>query len=315
MSYSRSACRTTFSAQQYARIYAGFQLARHYFACPSFYVDFTTGNFARDCNEMTVQFTDNSPSAISWEWDVDGDDVIDYTIPNPNHVYTVPGLYDVALTVSDGSTTLTDVFWNLVIFETETVNTVQVNLELFTDNWCEETTWEFKDENDTVLYSGGPYTANVEDLTLFNYAFDVDPNNCYTFAIYDSYGDGICCFSGNGYYELTTSDDSVIVTGGEIGFGETTYISNSTLSVDENFVDSLGLYPNPTSDQLNIKLKHANILPDSYKIYNMLGQLVSTKDIKSVSDLSIDASRLSNGMYFIKIEKENSIASLTFIKK
>ena len=32
---------------------------------------------------MTVNFTDTSVGATAWEWDVDGDDIVDYTDQNP----------------------------------------------------------------------------------------------------------------------------------------------------------------------------------------------------------------------------------------
>lgn len=314
MSYSRKECRDELSIQQFARIYAAFQTVRHYFSCPSFNAEFTS-NYTRDCTDsLTVDFVDNSVGATSWQWDVDGDDLIDYTSQNPTHVYG-PGTYDVRLTVSDGTNTITNVFANYISFETEIINTVQVNLELLTDNWCEETSWEFKDSNDTVLYSGGPYQQNVEDNTLFNYSFDVVLDECYSFVISDSYGDGICCFSGNGYYELTTDDATVIRNGGEIGFGESTFISNETLSLEEFFVDNISLFPNPTSDLLTIKMKSQSNLPDGLKIFNMLGQMVHKKDINGISDLTIDASSWNAGMYFIKVEKDNHSMSLPFIKK
>lgn len=312
MSYSRKECRDYFSPQQFARIYASFQTARHYFACPSFNAQFTS-SFTRDCSDsMTVDFTDTSTGAVSWEWDVDGDDIIDYTVQNPSHVYG-PGTYDVTLTVSDGTNTLTNVFANYVEFETEVVNTTQVHLELFTDAWCEETTWEFRDGSGTVLYSGGPYQQNVEDFTLFNETFEVNLDECYVFEIFDSYGDGICCFSGNGYYELKSDDDTVIVNGGAYGFGEETYISNETLSVDEFLNNSIGLFPNPASEIMQIKVEGQG-LPDTYRIYNILGQLVSQKQIETFSDLDIRVQDFENGMYFIKIEKDGSSKSIPFLK-
>ena len=69
--------------------------------CPSLNVDFNTEENTIDCGEqLVVNFNDNSTNAVNWEWDVDGDDVVDYTTQNPQHVYS-PGVYDVALTISN----------------------------------------------------------------------------------------------------------------------------------------------------------------------------------------------------------------------
>ena len=137
---------------------------------------------------------------------------------------------------------------------------------------------------------------------------------CYTFEIFDAYADGICCGFGLGSYELTTDDGTVIFSGGEFGASEATNIVVSALSVDEFFFNNIGIYPNPTNDVLNIKLSN-NDLPDSYSIYTILGQLINQRKINSLSDLSINTSNLSNGMYFIKILKEGNTVSLPFVKE
>jgi PKD repeat protein len=104
MSYSRKSCRDFFSVGQFARIYAAHSSSRNYFTCPTYNVDFSATPISACSTPITVNFTDNSVGATSWEWDVDGDNVVDYTTQNPTHVYSVDGSYDVRLTISDGST-------------------------------------------------------------------------------------------------------------------------------------------------------------------------------------------------------------------
>ncbi|WP_165453891.1 T9SS type A sorting domain-containing protein [Hyunsoonleella flava] len=102
MSYSRSSCKSYFSEQQLARIYAFYKSARQYLSCPSANVNFTADNYQECGDELTVQFTDLSIGATSWQWDVDGDNVVDYTEQHPTHTYS-EGIYDVTLTVSVGN--------------------------------------------------------------------------------------------------------------------------------------------------------------------------------------------------------------------
>lgn len=90
----------------------------------------------------------------------------------------------------------------------------------------------------------------------------------------------------------------------------------AALSTDEyTLKSSISLYPNPTTSELNIGLKNTNDLPDSYEVYNMLGQSIMRKTIATDADLTINSSTLSNGMYFIKINKDNASVTLPFIKK
>ena len=88
----------------------------------------------------------------------------------------------------------------------------------------------------------------------------------------------------------------------------------ASLSVEEFGLNQIVLYPNPTTNVLNISIQDNN-LPDSYSIYNMLGQTIATKQISSNADLSINSSELSNGMYFVKIIKDGASVTLPFIKE
>lgn len=314
LSYSRKECRTYLSPQQYARIYATYQSVRNNFSCPSFNID-VAATYTRDCgNSLAVDFTDNGTGATSWNWDVDGDDITDYTTPNPSHVF-VPGKYDVTLTVSNGSESITRVYSELIDFETTNINSTQVHLTLNTDDWSQETSWEFKKLDGTIVASGGLYNGTSDDFSTFNESFNVSENECYIFEISDSYGDGICCFSGNGSYVLKDDSDNIIASGGDYGFGESTYISTISLSTNDYLKSNVSLFPNPVTNQLNIKLSKSNDLPDTYEIFNLLGQSLSKKRIDRFSDLTIETSSLSQGMYVIKVSKDGGELTLPFIKK
>jgi Pregnancy-associated plasma protein-A/Secretion system C-terminal sorting domain len=193
-------------------------------------------------------------------------------------------------------------------------STSQVHLALTPDDFGSEITWEFRASSNALLYSGGPYTNG--DTTVINQSFNVVANECYTFTIFDSAGDGICCGFGTGSYELTTDDATVIVSGGGYGTSEVTNVSTaSTLKINDYFINNkVSLYPNPTSDIINIKLAVGNDLPDSYKIYNILGQLVTVREISNQSQLKIDITALSKGVYFVKVIKESASTSIPFIK-
>jgi len=194
------------------------------------------------------------------------------------------------------------------------VDTATVNLTLVTDEYGDETSWDFKDSNDTILYSGETDVYGNE--TTYNHTFDVPTGGCYSFTIYDSEGDGICCSYGEGSYTLTDSNSNVIATGGEFSAQETvSFTTVNTLGTENYLLDrKITLYPNPATNVLNIKVGASNSLPDTYKIYNMLGQIVLQQSIGELNDLAVNTSSLSKGMYFIKIATDNASISLPFIK-
>jgi hypothetical protein len=192
-------------------------------------------------------------------------------------------------------------------------STTEVRLTIVPDNFGSETSWTWNDENGIVA-SGGPYTDG--DSTPIDEVFAVVPDMCYTFTINDGFGDGICCAWGTGLYELRTDDDSIIFSGGEFGATESTQVSTFTLNVDDYFSNNnLYVYPNPSANQLNIKLGNTNNLPNSYEVINMLGQSITKRTITTNEDLAINTTSLSNGMYFIRITKDDTSITLPFIKE
>lgn len=78
-------------------------------------------------------------------------------------------------------------------------------------------------------------------------------------------------------------------------------------------LQGIKLYPNPANDVLNIATG-ADILPDAYKIYNSLGQIVAQKEIGGNADLQVNTSNFSKGVYIIKISKDNESKAIQFVK-
>lgn len=73
--------------------------------------------------------------------------------------------------------------------------------------------------------------------------------------------------------------------------------------------------PNPAAHILNIKLTNTNDLPDSYTVYNILGQIMISKKIDQVDDLRIQTNTFSSGVYYIKLTKAYSSSIIPFIQK
>jgi len=202
LSYSRWSCRNTLTTQQYARIYAAFKTARNYFECPSFKVDIAADVTATCDPSLSVNFTDNSVGATSWQWDVDGDDVIDYTTQNVSHTYSTNGNYDVSLIISDGSNTISKKFTNFITVGTENSLPVDENFDATASidelKWTSSTTgsfsWQTNDGGtpsdgtgplgDSSVSGTGKYLyaeatgGNAGDVgELISYCIDVNAND------------------------------------------------------------------------------------------------------------------------------------------
>jgi len=195
-------------------------------------------------------------------------------------------------------------------------NTAQVVIEIQRDAYGSETSWSFVNvTTGTTVASGSGYSDTGSLPALFTRTVAVVNNNCYRFTINDAQGDGICCDYGNGYYNLKTSTGNLIATGGAFTNQDIKSFSIDTSLSNQDFglLGGINLYPNPAKDVVNIDVDKAQ-LPESYVIYNSLGQIMVQKKINSESDLNINISIFSNGIYFIKVQKENQTKTLRFVK-
>jgi hypothetical protein len=190
------------------------------------------------------------------------------------------------------------------------------------DRWGSETTWDIKDDTGTIIYSGGPYsdlrTPPLSSLpTLITQNWTLVNNKCYTFTINDTEGDGICCgITGDGYYDIKTTDGTIVTSGETFESVEKFTFTTYTLEKNEfETTSDIYLYPNPTIETLNILIPNKFGLPNNYSISNTLGQIISQKNISREADLSINTSALSNGVYFITLVKDDQKRTLRFIKE
>jgi PKD repeat protein len=185
MSYARKECRDYISAGQYARIFNIATTSRNYFTCPSAYADFTS-NVQYSCNSsLTVQFTDNSINALSWEWDIDNDGTADYTTQNITHTYSSPGAYTVSLKITTSQGQATETKTNYIQiggqslpysqdFENFSSNSNATGLN---DEWTtipSNTTSSFRwnvNNSTTPSSSTGPNTDNTLKTTAGHYMY------------------------------------------------------------------------------------------------------------------------------------------------
>ena len=123
-----------------------------------------------------------------------------------------------------------------------------VNVAVQTDNYGTETSWEIFQDSELVAtspaYLGNSYTETIVML----------PPGGYNFVIYDSFGDGICCDFGEGYFGLsnicglntfvydfngsTTTAPTVNVTLQSNNFPAGNFLQSEIAKVDRNAVST-----------------------------------------------------------------------------
>ena len=97
-------------------------------------------------------------------------------------------------------------------------NGIDVLVTLSLDEYPMETTWVIENSQGLTVAASPPYTTRSATVTK---TLSLEPGT-YSFRISDSYGDGICCAFGNGFYEVTDENGRVLAAGGAFGDSETT---------------------------------------------------------------------------------------------
>lgn len=150
-------------------------------------------------------------------------DPTSYTVPSSVSVAANTNVGSFSVNISDvninpNGETLTIAFSDaegLFVGDPITLNIQQIcpypetTLSITFDDYPEEQYWELYNENDELLFSGGPYPNEVD----FNKAFCLAPGN-YRLFMGDVYGDG------GGPYSITNNGNVIISRNGNHGFGE-----------------------------------------------------------------------------------------------
>ncbi|TRW26675.1 T9SS type A sorting domain-containing protein [Flavobacterium zepuense] len=201
---------------------------------------------------------------------------------------------------------LTTVSFTVVAAE-ESENNIYV--QVYTDNYPTEISWELKDSSGTTVFQAGPYAGSAngggaDANTVKDYYLELEGDaDCYTIVYKDSYGDG---------WSLGTEDFKgikVLDYAGEVIYEQNPGNFGTSLSVNSAFKTDgtmgtsaiaskkLGVYPNPTTGILNFSTTEAV----DVTVTDVTGKTVYTA--KTVNDGgSVNLSSLQKGMYIVQLK-------------
>ena len=151
-------------------------------------------------------------------------------------------------------------------------NTINVIFTIQTDNYAYETDWTLTNENNVIVESGG-YNYN-DNFSYFQEEMCVD-DGCYTFTIFDSFGDGICCGYGFGSYGLIVQGET-IETGGNFNYSETT----TFCAYSADCMNAAACNFNPEASTADNSLCE---YPDFG--YNCLGECITDTDLDGICNM------------------------------
>ncbi|WP_026451208.1 T9SS type A sorting domain-containing protein [Aequorivita capsosiphonis] len=158
---------------------------------------------------------------------------------------------------------------------------------------------------DLILGNGGDYEFKLQSQN-----YQQDESNCppgpVEYTLYD-----LMYQNPTMGCTLYTGSDGIDYLQYETYAGFISYFSNQLLSVNENNLSDLVIFPNPTQNKLIIQSATNNF--HSVIITDIHGRIVIS--IKDVVSNEIDVSDLKLGMYFIRIESSEGNNTKKFIKE
>ena len=169
----------------------------------------------------------------------------------------------------------------------------QLNVTIHADNYPTETTWNLWDTcaNEQVNY-GGPFSA---DLNVYGAYACVESDKQYEFMIEDSWGDGMCCTHGDGYYVLTLNGE-FLQSGGDFGSSDSALFGNCDVSTPA---------PSPpTNTSTKVPSHHISTQAPSYTSTNAPTQAPSyppTREPTTVALLDVPTRNLISSLKLIPI--------------
>ena len=200
---------------------------------------------------------------------------------------------------------------------TTVTNGNQINLALSMDCYGDEISWVLEDNaGTTTLYEGGPYTQTSGGSTA-NASFCLS-NGCYKFTITDAFGDGMTSTGcPNGFYTIKDQNNVVLaeLTAANANFGTThtdNFCINGSSAGLKEYDSSWKVYPNPTSENLTIEVASGGL--KIIDITNATGQIIQTIQ-SDLNAITIPASTLAKGMYFIRLTSNDGTSQKSFVVK
>ncbi|MFZ7114581.1 MAG: T9SS type A sorting domain-containing protein [Bacteroidota bacterium] len=222
-----------------------------------------------------------------------------------NHIMTSSGTYEKTVIVAGDANLQGNIETELLTVAPQAPS-VNMTLDLQCDGNAYQTSWKLFDSNDLVI-AESPAT-NYVGHNFYTYDWNLSPNSCYTFRLYDSGTNGICCYFGQGYYHIRSTADStnLFLNGGFFNGQEESKVFY-TPDLNAGMVDIksdavLQMFPNPTDGIL--KIKNLFNSDGNYSVTNMEGKIIATGSISRSEETIINLQNFPNGIYTIAVINE-----------
>ena len=278
----------------------------------------------------TINVLDGGTNVLSYNWtgNLPTYNVESVTLGTVNPTSTTS--YSIELSADDNASDNTT---------SVTINTAQetastITVEVLTDTYADEVWMEITNSNGAIVWSEGnenvqgnygtgqfPPPADptnpLANSTDYSWPVALPAVDCYTFTIYDYYGDGLQ-EGGGGSWSIKDNNGTVILSESDVNYGamDSGLIKNTTASLDEMAAQNVQVYPNPATDVVNVSFENTN---DTYiSVMDLQGRVLSTQKASGANGtqvVSISTEGFAQGTYVVSVQSNGLTSNSNIVIK
>ena len=212
-------------------------------------------------------------------------------------------------------------------------STTYVQVRVTTDNWPEETGWVINDDmgNEIASVAVGSLAGSAD--TPFTWDVGLGDLGCYTFTMYDAYGDGLYASQwGNyadgtaGVYSMDGEMEVGVVfeydgaSGVEFSEANAGMEAATVAGIEEGALSStVNVFPNPTNGVTNVEFNTKSAGMATLEVYNLIGERVVFNTLGNLpaglNRANLDLSGVEAGIYLVNLSAGGETSTLRITKQ
>lgn len=211
-------------------------------------------------------------------------------------------------------------------------STTYVQVRITTDNWPGETGWTINDDMGNTIASVAVGSLGEAD-TEFTWDVGLGDLGCYTFTMYDAYGDGLYASQwGNfqdgtaGVYSMDGEMEMGVVweydgaSGIEFSEANAGMEAATVAGIEEGALSStVNLFPNPTNGVANVEFNTKAAGMATLEVFNLIGERVAFETLGNLpaglNRANLDLSSVEAGIYLVNLNAGGETTTMRITKQ
>lgn len=211
-------------------------------------------------------------------------------------------------------------------------STTYVQVRITTDNWPGETGWTINDDMGNTIASVAVGSLGEAD-TEFTWDVGLGDLGCYTFTMYDAYGDGLNASQwGNfqdgtaGVYSMDGEMEMGVVweydgaSGIEFSEANAGMEAATVAGIEEGALSStVNLFPNPTNGVANVEFNTKAAGMATLEVFNLIGERVAFETLGNLpaglNRANLDLSSVEAGIYLVNLNAGGETTTMRITKQ